>query len=108
MSIFWFLNAIIYRLSKICFFGIDSIIIYPAINIETREIKLYKVDISDSRTEIEISSVVLWFDIHLSLHWWQMTLLATGKEERTPFLTDKNVQLYALDFLYTLTQLFFK
>lgn len=89
------------------FFGIDSILIYSAINIEAREIKLYKVDISDSRTGIEISSVVLWFDIHLSLHWWQMTLLATGKEENTPFLTDKNVQLYAKDFLYTLTQLFF-
>lgn len=62
------------------FFGIDSIHIYPAINIEARETKPCKMDISDSRTGIEISSVILWLDVHLSLHWWQMTLLVIGKE----------------------------
>lgn len=33
-------------------FGIDTISTYPAINIEAREIKLHKMDVSDSRTGI--------------------------------------------------------
>lgn len=37
----------------------DFIVIYPTINTDAGEIKLCKMDISDSRTGIEISSVIL-------------------------------------------------